>query len=266
MSVAFSKRDLLAAGGCATCAVLLGGATDPPHFYGCFISPAEYQKTRTQAQTMGSVVNGLFARDRYMHTTGDQEMDRKLDRAMVVVGNLFGVKPAFGFYDPAKYRDARDADSRIMNAWATPENTDIPGTKGTVSFGIDLFRRELNEYDNTGSTIMAIVAHEFAHILQGYRNWLDGMRVGNPSKAEIHADFMSGYFLGTRKRQYPGLPFRKAGELFIRLGNNAPDRTHGNSMERLAAAEAGFGAAYREKKSFEEGIAESLHYVRYVHF
>jgi hypothetical protein len=211
MSLIFSKRDILLAGGCATCATLIGGATDLPHFYGCLISPSEYLKAKVLPQNMGTLPNGLFATNRYAHTTGDPEMDRKLDRAMVLVGILFGVKPAFGFYDPSKYRDKEDADSWIMNAWASPEDTDIPGTRGTVSFGVDLFQRELREYDNTGSTIMAIIAHEFAHILQGYRGWLDGMRIGNPSKHEVHADFMSGYFLGTRKLQYPRLSFQRGG-------------------------------------------------------
>jgi hypothetical protein len=215
---------------------------------------------------MSSPIDSLFGRDRYIRTTGDQTVDRNLDQAMKLVADLFGVTPAFGFYDPKKIYDEDDADSWIMNAWATQEDTDLPGTKGTVAFGFDLFKRELYQYDSSGSTIMAIIAHEFAHVLQGDRGYLSGLRLGYPMKSEINADFLAGYFLGTRKREYPNLSFQKAGELFIRLGRgseNNPRRTHGNSKERLDAAEAGFGFAFRDRKPFEQAVAVGLDYVGY---
>jgi len=150
-----------------------------------------------------------------------------------------------------------------MNAFATPINTDIPGTRGTVAFGWDLFT-ELHKYDSSGMTIMAIVAHEFAHILQFNLGYLQGIRFGYLLKSEINADFLAGYFLGVRKRRIPSLRFQKAGELFIRLGqgmNGDPSRTHGDSRERLDAAEAGFRVAYVENKSLNDAVRAGLDYV-----
>jgi hypothetical protein len=213
---------------------------------------------------MSSATAGLIARDRYLRTTRDPAIDRDLDRAMGVVADLMRVMPAFGFYEPKTFSRDDDRDSWVMNAWASQDDTDIPGTKGTVCFGFDLFRKELYEYDDTGATIMAIIAHEFAHILQGNRGYLARIKRGSPLGSEINADFLSGYFLGTRKRQNPALSFRKVGELFIRLGRvveGQPDRTHGNSQERLDAAEAGFRAAYVENLSLDYAVAAGLKYV-----
>ena len=97
-----------------------------------------------------------------------------------------------------------------MNAFATPENTNIPGTHGTVAFGWDLFRQEFYEYDNTGLTVMTIVAHEFGHILQMKRGFISQIRNGIPLKSEINADFLSGYFLGTRKLRNSNIRFDKS--------------------------------------------------------
>jgi hypothetical protein len=242
---AITKRELLLVGGCAVCGALIGQSMTSARasgrlFEGCFISPEAFQQFRTEHQRMRSPKEGLIPKNKYDRTTGDQEVNRKLDRAMRGVAELFKVKPAFGFYDPKKYHD-----EPAMQAWFIREDTDIPGTRGTVGFANDLFSSELNEYDKSGSTIMAIIAHEFAHVAQGNLGYLKeenkGLKRGNPQMSEIHADFLAGYFLGTRKRQYPQLSFVKAKELFIRLGaenflraENLPSRTHGTSKERLA--------------------------------
>jgi hypothetical protein len=235
------------------------------YFNGCLISPAGYQRFLLQGEKGHPIVDGLFAKNRHFRTTGNGSLDRDLDRALAVVADLFGVNPAFGFYDPAQFQGTGNLESAVMNAWATPEDTDIPGTRGTVAFGWDLFHDEFYKHDDSGMTIIAIVAHEFGHILQGNRGYIDRIRVGIPLKTETNADFLSGYFLGTRKRHNPSIKFQKAGELFIRLGQlvgNDPNRTHGNSEERLDAAEAGFVAAYVQNKSLDDAVSAGLEYVR----
>ena len=265
------RRDFLRNGACAVCAsfVSWSSSTDsadaaPPYFDGCFITPAGYQKFRNQNDGIYSISDGLMAKNRHFRTTGDAALDRDLDRALGVAADIFSVNPAFGFYDPAKYRGSNEAESWHMNAWASSENTDISGTRGTVAFGWDLFHREFFEFDNSGLTIMAIAAHEFGHILQGDRGYLSKIRFGSPRRSEINADFLAGYFLGARKLKNNSINFRKAGELFIRLGRSGegdPQRTHGNSKERLDAAETGFRVAYVEKKSLEHAVAAGLEYV-----
>jgi hypothetical protein len=110
---------------------------------------------------------------------------------------------------------------------------------------------------------MTIIAHEFGHIVQyKYRQEL---QVGYPRKSEINADFWAGYFLGTRKLALPSLRFERAGDMLIRFGRRAngnPKRSHGNEQERLDAAEAGFRAAFVERRSFAQAMAAGLEYVR----
>jgi hypothetical protein len=177
---------------------------------------------------------------------------------------LFDVNPAFGFYDPAKLSDPVGLEAQGMNAFATTEGTDIPGTWGTVGFGWDLFRTEFYQHDNTGLTLMTIIAHEFGHILQYKRNLHPVLRTGFPRKIEINADFLAGYYLGQRKKKIPSLRFQRAGEFLIRTGRSDignPNRTHGDSQERLDAAEAGFRVSYVENQSLENAIRAGLEYV-----
>jgi hypothetical protein len=269
-----TRRSLLHAGACCACSALSGNhglfgaaaanAADRG-FDGCSISPAVYHRFNSGRPAFSSVADGLFARNRHFRSTGDRTLDRDLDRALTVVADLFGVNPAFGFYDPSQFRGADDdPDSWIMNAWASAESTDIRGTWGTVGFGWDLFHKEFFEFDNSGTSIITIVAHEFAHTWQQKSGNIVRLREGHPRKSEINADFLAGYFLGTRKRANPILKFQKAGDLLQRLGRKSsgqPNRTHGDEMERLDAAEAGFRIAYVGKKDLNHALKAGLEYV-----
>jgi hypothetical protein len=258
-----TRRQVLISGcgcACATIACQLPTKANAARrfFDGCFITTEGYRAYQSQRQSVYPVADGLIARNRHFRTTGDSALDRDLDRALGIIADLFQVNPAFGFYDPSMFQGRDEGESAVMNAFANSDNTDIPGTRGTVAFGWDLFRRELYEFDNSGLTIMAVAAHEFGHILQGYRGYLPAIRVGFPQKSEIHADFLAGYFLGVRKRRIPSLRFQRAGDLFIRLGRvneGNPTRSHGNARERLDAAEAGFRVAYVENKSLDDAFA-----------
>jgi hypothetical protein len=131
---------------------------------------------------VSSVGFGTVARNRYRHTTGDPSLDADLDRALAFVADLFNVNPAFGFYDPAQLQNPVGAERDGMNAFASPEHTDIPGTRGTVGFGLALFSQEFYQHDNAGLTLMTIIAHEFAHVLQHDRGYVDAVSVGYPLK------------------------------------------------------------------------------------
>jgi len=247
--------------GCASAALIANTTTAataaPRLFEGCLLTPAGYERYRSLGEGLYPVAEGLISRNRHWHTTFDPAIDRDLDRALGVVADLFGVNPAFGFYDPAKLQNPVGIETNGMNAFASPENTDILGTRGTVGFGWDLFHREFYQFDNSGLTMMAIIAHEFGHILQQDRGHLPAIKVGYPLKSEINADFLSGYFLGSRKQRLPSLQFRKAGELFARLGG----ADHGTSQERLDAAEAGFRVAYVENSSLDDAVRAGLEYI-----
>jgi hypothetical protein len=174
------------------------------------------------------------------------------------------VTPAFGFYDPSMFNVQINLEAVPFGAWATPLSTDIADTKGTVCFGVDLFRQEFYENDTTGTTVITIIAHEFAHIAQFDRGYFATLNVGDSLKREINADYLAGYFLGTRMSENPRLEFKRAGEYLIRHGklqDGNANRTHGNSKERLDAAETGFRLAYLQKKTFEEAWEAGLQYI-----
>lgn len=263
-----SRRHVLAGSGACACCASVGEivqAAPTKSFDGCFISPAAFNKFKRADTGFAAIADGLFARTRHFRSTGDAAVDRDLDRALRVVSDNFSVRPAFGFYDPngTQYTDD-DPERMIMNAWATSEMTDIPGTWGTVAFGWDLFESEFQRHDKTGVSIITIAAHEFAHIWQQKSGNIGRLRVGNPRKSEINADFLAGYFLGTRKILKSSLSFKPAGDLLDRLGASGegnPDRTHGNRLERLNAAEAGFRIAYVDRRDFSFAKAAGLEYV-----
>jgi predicted metalloprotease len=153
-----------------------------------------------------------------------------------------------------------------MNAFATPERTDIPGTWGTIGFGTTLFQREMGQFDPYGSTIIAVVAHEFGHIWAMRKGMMDKLNEGQKTvkRSELHADFLAGYFLGSRKRAAPNISLQAAGDLFHRIGDNNIDFPghHGKAEERVAAAEEGFKLSYVQNRDSQHAFAAGLEYIK----
>jgi hypothetical protein len=104
----------------------------------------------------------LGARRTY-RTLGDPDTDEQLDRAIKVAARILSVNPAFTFFEPDRFIGESELEG--MQAFAKSANV-LPGTRGLVGFGIGRFRTELYGYDQTGTTVMGIVAHEFGHIVQ----------------------------------------------------------------------------------------------------
>jgi hypothetical protein len=214
-------------------------------------------RTVYRSRGFGAVsVGDVFLKRRDTKSTGDPEIDFQLNRAIKIAAGILNVNPAFSFFDPDRFLG--DDEYQWMNAYADG-TTYVSGTRGTVAFGLTNFRSELYGYDDTGTTVMTIIAHEFGHIVQsnwGYQNAID---YGNPCGVEINADFLSGYYLGIRKLSVPSLQFEKAEQWFVRAGNPAPDRRHGNSAERLRAAQAGYRVGI-EDNSLEEAVRAGWDY------
>jgi hypothetical protein len=184
-------------------------------------------------------------------TTGDSEMDVALDRALKRLADTFEVMPGFGFYD----------DGDHENAWAL-EREIFPGRSMTVLFGRNFFRRVMR-LDPSGISIIQVCAHEFGHIMMYASGMRDVVLENQPThkRIELHADFMSGYYLGIRKTDHPEASFWRAGQGIWDIGDFAyTSRTHhGTPEERVAAAEAGFRLSFVEHKkardAFDRGIA-----------
>jgi hypothetical protein len=265
--MALGRRAFLQSVACAACVAAAG---DPASgqagriFDGCKISSAGYNHFRGRNEGINPLSAGIFARHRHWRTTGDRAVDRDLDRALGITADLLGVRPAFGFYDPAYLHNPVGFEQDPWNAFATSENTDIAGTRGTVAFSINLFRNEFYNHDPSGVSLMTIVAHEFGHIVQYESGQFSSLDTGFPRKSEINADFLSGYFLGSRKRLMKSMRFQKAGEMLLRFGrpnNGNPQRSHGDERERIDAAEAGFRVAYVENRPLAQAVRAGMEYV-----
>jgi hypothetical protein len=228
---------------------------------GCLIMHDEFSRLRSAATSFGNVRVSLFDKSKHVRTTGNRTLDLALDASIKRLSDLFGQTPAFGFY-----KEEDHPELSAMNAFATVEGTDIAGTWGTIGFGTTLFQTEMGKYDPYGSTIIAVIAHEFGHIWAMRAGMMDKLNEGQKTvkRSELHADFLAGYFLGTRKRAAPNISLHAAGELFHRIGDdniNSPNH-HGTPKERVAAAEEGFKISYVQNRDPQHAFAAGLEYIK----
>jgi hypothetical protein len=182
------------------------------------------------------------------HSSGNRDWDIAFDKALKRIADVFGVMPTFAFYD----------DSSNQNAWAQSAQP------YSIYFGKNLFNTVL-EMDPSGISAIQISAHEFGHIHQYASGIYRNLKSGQPTskRVELHADFLSGYYLGLLKADHPTASFWRAGSKIYEFGDygyNNPTH-HGTPEDRVAAAEAGFRLSYFEKKDFNAASQLGVEYV-----
>ena len=167
-------------------------------------------------------------------STGTPALDRALIQELHAQSAFFGVRPAFYLYSDG-----------IQNAMATPEIfPQTPGTDGTVLYQMDLLSDHLTSAHWGGSIVAGVIAHEFAHIMQfsdpaRYSRLLD--HHGTVKFLELHADFMAGYYMGTKFADKPQDLETLARKIFELGDNNFTSiGHHGTPEERHVALRAGF--------------------------
>lgn len=148
---------------------------------------------------------------------------------------MYGLSPYCCFFN--------DGDS--PNAFATPQQLAGRG-QGTVAFGVGLMNVLFTKFRGTSWASMgdhaavAVFAHEFGHIAQFAFNF---PRVAGKAP-ELHADFMAGWYTGTRAVQLYGRQVVNFGEItreMFDIGDNdftSPSH-HGTPQERVTAYSAG---------------------------
>ena len=166
--------------------------------------------------------------------TGDPSIDRALVQELQAQSRFFGVRPAFYVYS-----------GWVQNAMATSEVfEDTPDTDGTVLYQLDLLTQHLRSAHYGGSIVAGVIAHEFAHIMQ----FSDPALYNRLSKAhstvkflELHADFMAGYYMGTKFSDRPR-DLETLSRKIFELGDNNFNNVghHGTPQERHVALRAGF--------------------------
>jgi hypothetical protein len=252
----FTRRTLVAGGlltiwwGATTCAC--AQTARPRRSYGCMLDEDEagpFLQTCTQVQ----IVEDSNQR-KMVWSSGNRDFDYALAQTLSRLTDTFDVLPGFAFYD----------DFEHPNALATPARNS-GRADGTVMFGQRLLERTLNAPEHPDAAVAAICAHEFGHILQYKRDLRRVILAGQPTvkRLELHADFLAGYYAGTRKLEKPDFPAAVFATTQYSYGDNNTNSPshHGRPDERAAAIVRGFETANRERRSLGEAIQIGMNVV-----
>jgi hypothetical protein len=248
-----SRRTLLISIAACGCSLASAGARarSIADIGGCLLEDSDVALLSNRDVQLGKTLSKAGERD-VRRTTSNPELDRALDKALKRLADTFEIFPGFGFYN--------DFDGK--NALALPKSL-VPETWGTVLYGVGLFD-DLMKADATGAAVMWTAAHEFGHVV-GYRTGIvAALKAGQKTvkRAELHADFLAGFYLGTRKRENPDLSLYAAGQDVWNSGDrnfNHPGH-HGTPEERVAAAEAGFKVSYFDGNGFRDAVKAGYDY------
>lgn len=190
-----------------------------------------------------------------LERSGNERLDRAMGVMLADLASKLKVRPGFAYLD----------DGDAPNAFALDENW-LPATRGTVLFGRNLLLSSLSRSRHGDMLVMGICAHEFGHIVQYDHDLIErlGKRQATSRRVELHADFLSGYYVGRRDVDYSQQQMIDLGRAWEELGDNHftnPDH-HGTSRERIAAIEAGYLMATQHKVGIQEAIQAGLYYLR----
>jgi hypothetical protein len=172
--------------------------------------------------------------------SGNVQLDRALAQGLATIAGTFGVVPGFAYYQ-------EDAG---VNAQATAEVL-LQRTDGTVMFGLSLLQLLLQRsYPDAG--ILAVCAHEFGHIVSFKNGMIADLSPDRrqPYRAEQFADYMAGFFAGSRKLLFPNYP----AVVFATTQDSFGGGDHGSGQQRAEAVQEGFLAAYEKKQTPKQGI------------
>ncbi len=198
------------------------------------------------ASVQGQVSRFETGSEKLEPRSGNPDLDYALAQALANLSELFGVLPGFCYYD----------DSGSPNALATSDQL-LDRTDGTVMMGLSFLGEMLRMPERPDASIVAVCAHEFGHIVSyktGLINQLKGG--GGVFRSEQFADYMAGYFAGTRKLLRPDYP----AVVFASTQNYFGGGDHGSSSQRGEAVQAGFMAAYQRKLGMQDATQAGLQF------
>jgi len=187
--------------------------------------------------------------DQSIENSGDPHFDESLGIVLAEIARLFEIRPGFAYFD----------DTGSPNALALPDSH-LANSHGTVLFGKQMLA--MNKVHPHGDMfIMGICAHEFAHIVQFFSGYHDRLSNNQSTKklVELHADFLSGYYIGKRNISYSNAELYSLGESWESIGDSSytdPDH-HGTAEERLEAIEQGYRLAKKQPTLNINGACEN---------
>jgi hypothetical protein len=188
---------------------------------------------------------------RIVASSGEEDVDRVCWQIAGALRQAFRVSPDFGFFDDDIKGPVVTFSSASGNAIATPERL-IGNGQGTVLLGRSLAgvtsARRKSGFRGWGPDrtwplgLRIIIGHEWAHILQFARG-----NVKQGKGAELHADFLAGWFLGyaTRRQGGPVVDPKDAMSAIFGRGDNLAfndPQHHGRPVQRAGAIAEGLEA------------------------
>lgn len=189
-------------------------------------------------------------KEEIIYSSGNELLDRALTRALYRLSQDFEVLPGFGYLP------------EINTALAT-QSTRLARADGTVLFGLPFLKQLLQRPEHPDACVVSVCAHEFAHIYQYKTGLIKILRQSRQKAIELHADFLSGWFAGVRKRNnpdYPAVVFAAlARDIQAQLGANR--ETHGTPEQRGTAVERGFLASARDRLTLSQAAQEGMRLV-----
>ena len=248
-----NRRQLLWGTCACTNAILVerGGLTcladERPRTVGCCLTGT--QAARIVARSSGGISNAKEAITVIPHSD-DPDLNSALVHGLARISDTFAVLPRFGFYD----------DSDQHNACAIKSDT-ADGSDGTVLFGLNLLGELLALKEGRDFAIMAVCAHEFGHIVS-YKTDIYAALCPDPDhpfRSEQFADFMSGYFAGSRRAVNPGYEAVKFATTLYGFGGQFRG-SHGTFEERGQAVQSGYDTAYKDKLKLSAAISKGFQF------
>jgi hypothetical protein len=189
------------------------------------------------------------------------------DMALAVIGvelnMLLQISASPAFYDDADSGGGGNAG--VMYKPFFPNLPGVPAVAGTVVFGTKCYTGLAGQ----SAAIAAVYAHELGHLLQNkyVSTQLYDLRNRDRSvvRAELHADFVCGYYAAYRKQRQPDWAAVMHAITQFKFGDRqyANPQHHGTPEERKAAVDAGFqfGSSSTKAKAPADVANSGLEYV-----
>jgi hypothetical protein len=180
--------------------------------------------------------------------SGNDTFDSSLGSLLAQMSRDFSVQPGFAYYN----------DTGRMNAKASPE-TRIGSQRGTVLLGLSLLKALLAR-QHGDIAVAAICAHEFGHVYQFESGMIDRLKLELPTHGkELHADFLSGWFLAKLESERRGIKLFEAGRYVESIGSTKFDSRdfHGTPKQRKKYIESGYSYWRSQPSSLIADAADS---------
>ena len=251
-----SRREVVL-GGALT--ILWGGGACPGHaqtrtrqeYRGCVLTDSELSSYYNTKEEIRMYLTGS---EPIKQKSGNPNFDYALAQTLARLTSTLQVLPGFAYYD----------DHDGLNAFASPA-VRLHRADGTVLFGERLLRRLMSGTDHPDVAVTAICAHEYGHVLQFKRGLIQQLRAGQATvkRAELHADYLAGYYAGRRKLDKPDYPAAVFAHTQHSFGDNQVNHPshHGTPVERANAIIMGFNVGNKDKRELDEAVQIGLNYV-----